>query len=107
MRKVHEPNNIFWKNVKDQLDIRGANWSWLRGRMGGKAASSMSNMILKWPRLDDAIKIAATLGVSLELLCAGPLQPEVEKILARVASSAAELPAEDLEYLQVVADTLR
>lgn len=105
---MHEPNNTFWKNVKAQLDIRGANWAWLRDKIGGKAASSMSNMILKWPRLDDALKIAAALGVSLEVLCSGMTRPEMASLaLAQINAAAAELPAEDLEYLRVVIETLR
>lgn len=73
------PSTVFWTNVEKQLNLRGENWAWLRSRIGGKPASSMSNMRKTWPRFDDAMRIAEALGVSADTLYYG--REEQERLL--------------------------
>lgn len=102
------PMNTFWQNVKQQLDIRGANWSWLRERIGGKAASSMSNMQKTWPRLDDAMRIAEALEVPIHSLYYGTEKTLKAALRTReICAAIRDLSDEEIDRIKLIVDTLR
>jgi len=72
---MNDDASIFWENIKKEVKIQNTTQEWLATK-SGISFNTFQGWISKglYPRVNDAIRIAASLNVSVEYLATGSVQ---------------------------------